>query len=78
MSTEQNKALARRIIEEIISRGNMSVADELLAPDFVDREELPPGVPGGREGVKQLTPCSAAPSQTSKPHWTTLLPKATG
>ncbi len=35
MSTEQNKALARRIIEEMITRGNMSVADELIAPDWV-------------------------------------------
>ena len=52
MSTEQNKALVRQMVEEIFSRGNMSRADEFLAPDFVDREELPPGLPGGREGVQ--------------------------
>jgi steroid delta-isomerase-like uncharacterized protein len=55
MSTEQNKAMARRMIEEVINRGDMSQVDEYLAPDFVEREELPPGLPGGREGVKQLT-----------------------
>jgi steroid delta-isomerase-like uncharacterized protein len=55
MSTEQNKALARQLVEEVFNRGNLSVVDELLSPDFVDREELPPGVPSGREGVKQLT-----------------------
>ena len=55
MSTEQNKALFRQFIEEIFNRGNMSRADELFAPDFVEREELPPGLPPGREGVKQLT-----------------------
>ncbi len=55
MSTEQNKALLRQFMEEIFNRGNMSRADELLAPDFVEREELPPGIPRGREGVKQLT-----------------------
>ena len=27
----------------------------MLAPGFVDHEELPPGIPPGREGVKQLT-----------------------
>jgi len=55
MSTEQNKAMARQMIEEIFSRGDLSRVDEYLAPDFVEREELPPGLPGGREGVKQLT-----------------------
>ena len=55
MSTEQNKALARRMVEEIFNRGNTSKADEFLAPDFVEREELPPGIPRDREGVKQLT-----------------------
>ena len=55
MSTEQNKALVRQLVEEIFNRGNISLADELLAPDFVDREELPPGMPRDREGVKLLT-----------------------
>ena len=55
MSTEQNKALLRQFMEEIFNRGNMRRADELLAPDFVEREELPPGIPRDREGVKQLT-----------------------
>jgi steroid delta-isomerase-like uncharacterized protein len=55
MSTEQNKALVRQMVEEIFNRGNMSWADEFLAPDFVEREELPPGIPRDREGVKQLT-----------------------
>jgi steroid delta-isomerase-like uncharacterized protein len=55
MSTEQNKSLVRQMVEEIFNRGNMTRADEFLAPDFVEREELPPGVPRDREGVKQLT-----------------------
>jgi predicted ester cyclase len=53
MSTEQNKALARRIIEEIISRGNMSVADEVVALDWVGHP-TPPGLPPGREGLKLM------------------------
>jgi steroid delta-isomerase-like uncharacterized protein len=55
MSTEQNKALVRQLIEEVFNRGDLSRADDLLAPDFVEREELPPGIPRGREGVKQMT-----------------------
>ena len=51
---EQNKALVGRFIEEI-NRGNMGAADELLAPNFVEHEELPPGVPNDREGVKMLS-----------------------
>ena len=43
------------MVEEIFIRGNISQADEFLAPDFVEHEELPPGMPSGREGVKQLT-----------------------
>jgi steroid delta-isomerase-like uncharacterized protein len=55
MSTEENKALVRRMVEETFNRGNVGQADEFLAPDFVEREELPPGLPRDREGVKQLT-----------------------
>jgi steroid delta-isomerase-like uncharacterized protein len=55
MSTEENKALVRRMVEETFNRGNVGHADDFLAPDFVEREELPPGLPRDREGVKQLT-----------------------
>ena len=34
MSTEQNKAICRRLYEEAWSRGNLDVADELLAADY--------------------------------------------
>jgi steroid delta-isomerase-like uncharacterized protein len=55
MSTEQNKQLFRQFIEQVFNQGNVSVIDELLAPDFVEREELPPGLPRDREGVRQMT-----------------------
>ena len=55
MSVEQDKALVRRFVEEIFNRGNMSVVDEVFAPDFVEHEELPAGIPSNREGVVQLT-----------------------
>jgi predicted SnoaL-like aldol condensation-catalyzing enzyme len=40
MSTEENKALARRLIEEAFNAGNLDVADELLAPDHVRHDPL--------------------------------------
>ena len=55
MSIEQNKEVVRQMVEEMFNRGNLGRAGEFLAPDFVEREELPPGIPSGREGVIQLT-----------------------
>jgi steroid delta-isomerase-like uncharacterized protein len=54
MSTEQNKALVRQLVEEVLNKGNMSRADETIAPNFVEHEELPPEFPPGREAPKLL------------------------
>ena len=40
-SEENNKALVRRFFEEVANQGNLDVADELLAPDFVDYDVIP-------------------------------------
>jgi steroid delta-isomerase-like uncharacterized protein len=53
MSVEENKRIVRRVNEELISQGKMSVADELFADNFVDHSALP-SLPTSREGVKQL------------------------
>jgi serine phosphatase RsbU (regulator of sigma subunit) len=49
---EDNKALVRRFTEEFINQGNLDVADELLAPEFVDHDVIP-GKVGGIEDVKR-------------------------
>lgn len=54
MSTEQNKQLVRRLVEEVINQRKMDVIEELFAPDFVEHEVVPPGVPPGPDGVKAL------------------------
>ena len=54
MSTDQNKALVRQMVEQIFNRGNVSRLGEFLAPDFVEHEELPSEVPSGREAAKQI------------------------
>ena len=54
MSTEQNKALIRRFYEEVWGKGNVDVADEVFAPDYV-RHDLRPGNPlPGPAGQKQI------------------------
>lgn len=55
MSTEENKAIVRRMVDEVFNQGNIAATDEYLAPDFAEREELPPGISRDREGVKQIT-----------------------
>src|SRR6266851_9483951 len=35
MSTEENNALVRRLIEEVWNQGHLAVFDELYAPDFL-------------------------------------------
>lgn len=53
MSTEDNKAIVRRLYEEVINKGNLNVADEALTSDYVYRS---PGSPEfrGPDGFKQL------------------------
>jgi steroid delta-isomerase-like uncharacterized protein len=52
MSTEDNKAVFRRWCE-VISQNQLDLVQEIIAADEVDHA-LPPGVPAGREGVKQV------------------------
>jgi steroid delta-isomerase-like uncharacterized protein len=35
MSTEQNKALVRRFVEEVFNQGRLETADEIVAPHFM-------------------------------------------
>ena len=51
MSVETNKAIIRRMVEQLQSGHNLDVVDALFAADFVDHS-VPPGLPRSREGVK--------------------------
>jgi steroid delta-isomerase-like uncharacterized protein len=42
----------RRIPLEVFNEGRLELIDELLADDFVEHAQLPPGVPPGREGLR--------------------------
>ena len=54
MSAEDNKALVRRFVDEVQSRGNIDLIDEICSPEFVNHS-APPGIPTDREGIKILT-----------------------
>lgn len=51
MSTEQNKATARRFTEEAFNHGNLNVVDEILATDYT-HHNAPQGLPSGGAGTK--------------------------
>ena len=49
--TDKNVALVKRFFEEVWNKGNLSLVDEFLAPDFEDYNQ-PPGTPRGHKGYK--------------------------
>jgi predicted ester cyclase len=51
--SEANKALIRRLVEEVQNQHKVDAIDEFLAPSFVNYDPLP-GLPGTLEGAKQL------------------------
>ena len=53
MSAEENKALVRRWVEEVVNAGNLAVADEIMAPHYAFYVASRP-TPTDREGHKQL------------------------
>jgi len=54
MSTEEaNKASFRRTYEELFNQGDLSLVEELIAPDFLNHE-APPGSNRGPESMRQL------------------------
>jgi steroid delta-isomerase-like uncharacterized protein len=54
--SEENKALIRREIEEVFSaQGDLDVADEIFAPEYVSHDPISPEeVRGGPEGAKEF------------------------
>ena len=49
-----NKATILRLYEEVFSKGDLDLIDELMADDFVEHEELPPGIPPGKAAPRAL------------------------
>ena len=55
MSTEDNKALVRRYYEEVLTKRDPQLVDELFSPDYVYHyADNPPDLSTDREGFKQF------------------------
>ena len=53
MSAEENKAVSRRVAEEVFNGGNVDLADELYAPDYVLHDPSLPEDLHGPGGIKR-------------------------
>lgn len=55
MSTEQNIATFRRVIEEGFNKGNMAALDDCFAPGYLEHQfDLPPTLEGFKESIRYL------------------------
>jgi steroid delta-isomerase-like uncharacterized protein len=54
VSPEENKALVRRFYEEVWGRGNVDVADEVFAEDYIRHDLRPTTAAPGPEDQKQI------------------------
>jgi steroid delta-isomerase-like uncharacterized protein len=52
-TTENNKAVIRKFLEEVINQNRMDRADDLVREDFVELDPLP-GQRQGRDGLKEV------------------------
>ena len=53
MSAQENKAVVRRMLDELFNKGNLDLTEELLAPDFVEHDPSMPEDLHGLEAFKQ-------------------------
>jgi predicted SnoaL-like aldol condensation-catalyzing enzyme len=53
MSTEENKALIRKVTDEVYSQGNVAAVDRYYAPDWV-LHDAPSNAGGSREVLKEV------------------------
>ena len=51
---EANIAVARRLADEVFSKGDMRSFDDILADDYVNHNIPVPGVPGTKAGFREV------------------------
>ena len=51
--SEQNKTVVRRLFDELWNKGNLPVADELIAPAYLHHDDSTPDLGKGPEGEKK-------------------------
>lgn len=50
---EQNTRIVRRLYDELFTKWNLAVIDEVFSPEYLGHE-MPPGTPRGPEGIRRL------------------------
>ncbi len=48
------KTTMRQMYDEVFTQGRLDRLDDFVADDFVEHEELPPGVPQGKEAPRAM------------------------
>jgi steroid delta-isomerase-like uncharacterized protein len=54
MSTEENKAIMQRMLDEVVVGGKLELMDELIAPDFVNHNVVGTGETSSSVGVENF------------------------
>jgi steroid delta-isomerase-like uncharacterized protein len=54
---EDNKAVIRRLFEEVWNKGNFALIDEIVAPNFTNHDPATPDFGRGPEAYQQLATC---------------------
>ena len=54
MPAEQDMAVVKTFIEEVINSGNLEKVDELVAPDHINNDPTAPDQAPGAAGIKEL------------------------
>jgi len=69
MPAEEDMAVVKTFVEEVINSGNLERVDELVAPDHVNNDPTAPDHAPGAEGIKDLIgrTAPASPTCTSRP-----------
>jgi steroid delta-isomerase-like uncharacterized protein len=62
--SEEGKTVARRLIEELFNTGNLELADQVLADDYVDHSPSHPDLPGPENVKRAVREWRAAFSDT--------------
>jgi hypothetical protein len=66
MGTEENKAVVRRFMSEVVGGGNLDVADEVLAPNYVNLAMGGPTSPASRRWSLPPLPWSKNSGSTTR------------
>jgi steroid delta-isomerase-like uncharacterized protein len=51
---QQTKEVVTRLTEEVLSKGDLDVFEELFADDYVNHSIPVPGIPGTKDGFREL------------------------